>query len=200
MTPKLADCDYLLLNKVISDQNGHPWELGKSLIEFTKKSKIQNIKYKSDIEYFYRNLIFGLSDCWYWNGSICNLGYGLWSRKGLKGKAHRAVFKLFYNFIPSDCLVLHKCDSRNCVNPDHLFIGTQLDNIKDMIAKKRNVNPKPKFGADNPMAKLNLDLIKEAKKLRSKNMSYRQIGEKLGFSTMAIFRALTGRSWKHDNK
>lgn len=81
--------------------------------------------------------------CWIWESPIGKDGYGIFAvgiddksqRKTLS--AHRFSFKyLNYNFDNNLC-VLHKCDVRNCVNPDHLFLGTHDDNMKDMVAKGR---------------------------------------------------------------
>jgi len=64
-------------------------------------------------------------------------GYGTLKFHQKSIKAHRAVYAEFVGPIPEGLLVLHKCDVRKCVNPDHLFVGTNDDNMKDMAAKKR---------------------------------------------------------------
>ena len=80
-------------------------------------------------------------DCWLWTKAVDSRGYG---RFGLKGAnaggwvlAHRYAFQLTRGPIPDGMHVCHTCDVRNCVNPDHLFLGTALDNMRDMIAKGR---------------------------------------------------------------
>ena len=74
-----------------------------------------------------------LGRCWLWAGSINNAGYG---RLG-PGYAHRFAWEHFRGPIPDGLSVLHHCDRRHCVNPDHLFIGTAKDNGLDMAAKGR---------------------------------------------------------------
>lgn len=80
--------------------------------------------------------------CWNWNGAKTSLGYGnLWLHKdGKRVKnmyAHRVSWLLYRGAIPDSMNVLHKCDNRKCVNPEHLFLGTQKDNMRDKIEKDR---------------------------------------------------------------
>lgn len=82
------------------------------------------------------------SGCWLWDGYIDSRGYG---RIGLGGRgggmtgAHRISLKIAGVEVPNDKLVLHKCDVPACVNPEHLFVGTQADNINDMHRKGRRI-------------------------------------------------------------
>jgi hypothetical protein len=76
-------------------------------------------------------------DCWLWVSSIDNIGYGRFCLDRRNAKAHRVAWQLYRGPIENGLFVLHKCDVRNCVNPDHLFLGTQDDNIKDCVRKGR---------------------------------------------------------------
>lgn len=78
------------------------------------------------------------SGCWLWIGAAFNHGYGQMRINGKIKSAHRASWEIHNGDIPNDLFVCHKCDVKLCVNPDHLFLGTNSDNMKDMNDKKRH--------------------------------------------------------------
>ena len=76
--------------------------------------------------------------CWKWTGSKVQFGYGkILSKRGLE-PAHRVSWRIHYGEIDGKLNVLHKCDNPECNNPEHLFLGTIMDNVRDMINKGRN--------------------------------------------------------------
>ncbi len=76
--------------------------------------------------------------CWEWLGSK-TLGYGTFYTQR-QTRAHRVSYELFVSKIPNGLLVCHKCDNRGCVRPDHLFLGTYLDNNRDCVLKGRKAD------------------------------------------------------------
>ena len=75
-----------IFKNILEAQTKHPWELGKVFHRsFHKRKSINGFAYKSTKEYLFKNIMFGLSDCWYWIGPIDSIGYGLWCYKTKKG-------------------------------------------------------------------------------------------------------------------
>lgn len=79
------------------------------------------------------------TECWEWQGGLNNIGYGLIRQEKKMRTVHRVSYEEHYNKqVPKDMCVLHTCDNRKCVNPDHLWIGTHQDNVDDMMRKNRH--------------------------------------------------------------
>ena len=80
------------------------------------------------------------SGCWIWMAGRFDTGYGSFWLNGTDVRAHRVAYELYVGAIPEGMWVLHRCDIRECVNPDHLFLGTHQDNMDDMARKGRHAN------------------------------------------------------------
>jgi len=110
--------------------------------------------------------------CWVWVAGKNSGRYGSFYYEGKYAKPHRVSYILHYGEFPNELEVLHKCDNPRCVRPDHLFLGTQLDNVRDMDAKGRR-RSSAMIGEENPSAKLKLS---DVVVIRERSAS----GEKLG--------------------
>lgn len=76
-------------------------------------------------------------NCWVWNRAIAKSGYGVFRWFGRARTVHRISYELAYGKIPEGMSILHRCDNRPCMNPEHLFSGTLIDNNADMMKKGR---------------------------------------------------------------
>ena len=141
------------------------------------------------------------SGCWLWNGATFGGGYGWFflSKKGGKRKsdyAHRASWKIHRGKIPDGMQVLHRCDVMYCVNPDHLFLGTNLDNIKDRLSKSR-----PKTGtrgSKHQRAKLTESKVQEIRSAYSGGYGeLKQLAQKHGVNIHTMSKAIKGATWRH---
>jgi hypothetical protein len=127
--------------------------------------------------------------CWEWQGCLYKNGYGRFGQQ----LAHRQAWKFFYKTAPTK-LVLHKCDNRKCVNPEHLFEGTHAENVADMYAKGRNRNPK---GESIGISKLTDSTVRVIKQLLEGGKSHRSIALIYNVSANTIGEIAQGNTWKH---
>jgi len=96
-------------------------------------------RYRNSVEYFWDNVdkSNGVDACWPWTGSRRTRGYGQFIINGKIWVASRLAYVSTFGNIPEGELVLHKCDNPPCCNPDHLFTGSHIDNVRDKIEKNR---------------------------------------------------------------
>ena len=141
--------------------------------------------------------IAGQDACWNWRGAT-RRGYGrllIGSRtNGTRRSvsAHRLSYEIFVGEIPDGLEVCHKCDNRACVNPNHLFIGTRLDNMLDRETKGRN---KPQRGERNGQAKLNTALVAM---IRTNTESGASIARRIGVHRSTVNKVRAGTYWLAD--
>lgn len=137
--------------------------------------------------------------CWLWLGSKNPDGYGKFHLKGKSIAAHRFIFSQTYKFnLVSSQLVLHKCDVRNCVNPEHLFLGSQLDNVRDCIIKGRfKYNFKKNKGEGHYAAKLKSKDIVLIRKLYSETkISQTKLAKQFKISNSLVWLIINRKIWK----
>lgn len=130
--------------------------------------------------------------CWIWRASKTNNGYGRFQIKKQTKVSHRISWELTNGEIPDGLLVLHHCDNPACVRPDHLFLGTHVDNSKDMVQKGRVAR-----GVRHHKAKLTEEQIKEIRLKHSNHqIPQKQIADEYGVGQPQISRILSRTHWK----
>lgn len=146
---------------------------------------------------FMAKVAFSGSECWYWTGSQDAAGYGRLSATGTgEHAAHRASWVFFRGKVPACVKVLHRCDVRNCVNPDHLFLGTQAENVADMIAKGRQNFPAPRYGESNPVSRLTAAQVADIREEYARcKTPMSELANRYGVATMTICRAINRKTW-----
>lgn len=132
-------------------------------------------------------------DCWGWTGHTSS-GYGVVTGHRGQVKAHRFSYELHCGPIPDGLHVLHECDNPPCCNPAHLFLGTQIDNVADMIAKGRNSRATGSVGTKHGMAKLTDDAVRT---IRATSGPARKLAVKFNVSESTIYMIRGGHIWKH---
>lgn len=137
----------------------------------------------------------GNDNCWNWTGACKLSGHGQLMMHSIRRPigAHRISWLIHQGKIKAGLCICHHCDNPRCVNPRHLFVGSQLANIADMNSKGRHGGPR---GPEHPHAVLNYELAAEAKKLLIAGESCRSIGRELGVSHTAISRIKRGITWR----
>jgi len=134
-------------------------------------------------------------ECWEWTASQNRVGWhGQWrNAAGQIELTHRASWRLFKSEIPGGMFVLHKCDNPLCVNPGHLFLGTQSDNLHDMWGKGR-ARPGTSRGEKHGMSKLTAQAVTE---IRNSQLSGVELAKQFGVTTTTICDVRKRRIWKH---
>lgn len=128
-------------------------------------------------------------DCWEWMCGKRRGGYGGFSLNRKTVRAHRVAYELAHGPIEKGLLVRHKCDNPACCNPNHLEVGTNADNMADMVARGRSLK-----GPENPKSKLSeADVLK----IRDDPRMPREIADEYGVSGSTISRIKRGADWQH---
>lgn len=149
-----------------------------------------------DLRKRFENFVFFGSPCgcWYWCGPMHPHGYGMFNYKGRSQFAHRPSYEIYKSQIPKGMNVLHECDNRMCVNPDHLFLGTQKDNVHDMMKKGRRSSTAGENHGCSILRDIDIILIKEA---ISHGFTGASIAKYYKICRSTVSRIKLGKDWKH---
>lgn len=157
---------------------------------------------------FWRHVVPGpIDECWLWTAAVHKTGYGVIGKNGSRGYelAHRVSWELHFGPIPDGLQVLHKCDvnyppgditNRRCVNPHHLWLGTNRENNADMMAKGRHNHP-VLFGELSGTAKLTASQVIEIRALAVQGMTQAEIGQRFGITKAHVSAIVLRKRWKH---
>ena len=147
--------------------------------------------WKKEIKIQYEECLYPeLGQCHVCISHFRDRGYPCFMRGGNRLKMARYIFEKYKGDIPKGLSVLHLCDNPGCINPAHLYTGTQQDNTNDMFERGRNAR-----GKDNGMAKLNEQQVKE---IRSNKKDPQEVlGKKYGVHRNTIYLIRHNQTWKH---
>lgn len=145
-----------------------------------------------DIVYFESRAVKTAGGCWEWRLSLQWTGYGMY-RDGEKTlRAHRGAWEAAHGPIPAGQWVLHKCDNRKCVNPDHLFLGDRTANTSDMVAKRRQA-----VGSRHGHSKLTEADVSIIKWCLDAGVVQARLAALYGVDAAVMSRIKTGAAWTH---
>lgn len=137
--------------------------------------------------------------CWLWTGALGRHGYGSINAGGQCSMlAHRAAYKVWRGDVPAHLHVCHKCDTPACVNPAHLFLGTNADNVADRQRKGRSSGGSFK-GAAHRCARLDPEDVRRIRQLgAARALPQKLIAAQYGISQTHVSNILNGKAWSHD--
>jgi hypothetical protein len=135
--------------------------------------------------------------CWEWTFYKDKDGYGIYKQR----RAHRVAYELWKGKIPVGQLVRHKCDNPPCVNPEHLEIGTQSDNMRDMVERGRHraktCSQSIPRGEKHANSKLTEDDVREIRILRGFGFTFKELGNMYGICRQLATDIVYMKRWKH---
>ena len=136
----------------------------------------------------------GGDDCWHWNAYTHPGGYGMMQRsgRGTVDRAHRVSCEIHFGPIPAGFHVLHRCDVRNCVNPKHLFIGTNADNVADKVKKGRTARVR---GTRNGLARLSDAQVIGHRCLMDNGSAIKALSRQLSIPRSTLRHIMYRRTW-----
>lgn len=130
--------------------------------------------------------------CWIWKGRIGDKGYGTVDVRGQCLRAHRLSWSIHRGAIPDGQVVRHSCDFRACVNPSHLLLGSQLDNIEDRQERGRQAR-----GEQTGSAKLSVENVREIRRLHADGLGQREVARKMALPYSCVHGVISGKWWAH---
>lgn len=132
-------------------------------------------------------------DCWIWTAGKSGCGYGMFELEERRPmKAHRMAWILTNGPLRKGLVVMHSCDRKLCVNPDHLVVGTPRQNTQDAAAK--GLMPR---GERNGNSRYTEDFVRDLRKQAARGISGYRLSKQLGIDRSVIDRIINRQSWRH---
>lgn len=169
------------------------WSIVKTEKLTFKPKRLRNFFRKINMNGPIQPHVKELGKCWIWKGAKIS-GYGTFKCGFRSQKAHRISWLILRAVIPNGMDVLHKCDNPACVNPNHLFLGTDLDNARDRVSKGRQYDLK---GHKHPLTKLTEADVLKIRELATKGFGNTRLGKRFGVCGSAIGHIVHRKNWKH---
>lgn len=135
--------------------------------------------------------------CWEWKGTDNSNGYGRFSYEGRHHLAHRFSYEMFFGPIPERMNVCHRCDNRKCVNPEHLWLGTQSANLTDAVAKGR-MSPPDTRAHRNGNTTLTWEKVRAIREMTKRGVRRFHIAKLFDVSPSTVSNVANGATWKEE--
>jgi hypothetical protein len=181
---------------------GHQSEVRSNALRKGRSTKCPSCANRIRARRVFEARFWGKTDrtgsCWLWLGTRDKDGYGKYGARSITNEilAHRIAWTLTRGEIPSDMLVCHSCDNPPCINPEHLFLGSPLDNTRDMDKKGRRKSHGPR-GERAWTSKLNAASVLEIRQKRADGALLTALAHEYNVTTQTIWQITSGRAWTH---
>ncbi len=150
---------------------------------------------RKTIEQRFEDKVDRSGECHEWRAYRNRTGYGVFSvRTGVNNQAHRFAYEMENGPIPEGMYVLHSCDNPGCVNPEHLRVGSQKENMDDRRVRGRDADRR---GERNGGAKLTDSAVVEIRRLYKEGEMQKDLAERFGVANQLISRIVNRKCWVH---
>lgn len=202
-TPKLCECGCGKPAPIAKFSDATRGLVRGQPMRFVKGHNHRGVKPRLEpIEAKMERLTEKTDECWLWKGGRNRAGYGALTYNNTKWLAHRLAWVLANGVtLEKGVVVRHKCDNPQCVNPAHLCLGDQFNNVQDMVSRKRQNffgrRNHRQIGERNPAAKLTATQVKEIRSRRGQGESLSKLAAEFGISKSYVGNLAAYRKWQH---